>query len=113
MEQDVIIFDLQAQLCKVLGNSVRLQIVDSLKEGPKCVNEIVAILENQSQPTISRHLSVLRSAGILSTQRHGVEVIYEITNPKIVDVCEMMRSILAERESHYMELLQRLQGEKD
>ncbi len=113
MEQDIIIFDMQAQLCKVLGNPVRLRIVNSLKEGPKCVNEIVTALNNISQPTVSRHLSVLRSVGILSTHRQGMEVIYEITNHKIVGVCEVMRTILTERESHYLELFQRINGEKD
>jgi len=112
MDQNIIIFDMQAQLCKVLGHAIRLRIVNSLKEGPKCVNELVASLNNISQPTISRHLAVLRSAGILSMHRQGMEVIYEITNPKIVGVCEVMRSILAERESHHLELFKRIQIEK-
>lgn len=109
MEPDVIIFEMQAQLCQVLGHAVRLRLVHELKEGPKCVNELVAALKNVPQPTVSRHLSVLRSAGILSTHRQGMEIIYEIANPKIVGVCEMMRTILAERESQQLELLHRIQ----
>lgn len=110
MEPDVIIFEMQAQLCQVLGHAVRLRIVHSLKEGPKCVNNLVAVLKNVPQPTVSRHLSVLRSAGILSTRRQGMEIIYEIANPKIVGVCEMMRTILAERESQQLELLHRIRA---
>ncbi|KAF0108113.1 MAG: ArsR family transcriptional regulator [Anaerolineaceae bacterium] len=110
MEQDLIIFEMQAQLCQVLGHAIRLRIVHTLKEGPQCVNELVAALQNIPQPTVSRHLAVLRSAGIVSTRRQGMEIIYEIATPKIVGVCEMMRTILAERESQQLELLHRIQA---
>jgi ArsR family transcriptional regulator len=105
MEQEYPIFEMQAQLCQVLGNSTRLRIVSALKSGPMCVNELVALLENVPQPTVSRHLAILRSVGVLSTRRSGMEAIYKITNPKIVGVCDMMRTILAERESHQADLL--------
>jgi len=110
MDQEFIVFEMQAQLCQVLGHTIRLRIVSALKAGPKCVNALVAELKNIPQPTVSRHLAVLRSAGILSTHRQGMETIYEITNPKIVGVCEMMRTILAERESQQLELLHRIQA---
>jgi len=105
MEQEFPVFEMQAQLCQVLGHSIRLRIVNALKGGPLCVNDLVAALRTVPQPTVSRHLAVLRSAGVLSTHRSGMEVIYEIANPKIVGVCEMMRTILAERETRHFELL--------
>jgi ArsR family transcriptional regulator, arsenate/arsenite/antimonite-responsive transcriptional repressor len=108
MEQDIVIFEMHAQLCKVMGHVVRLRIVNLLKEGPKCVNDIVGSLGNVAQPTVSRHLSVLRSAGILTTHKEGTESIYEIANPKIIGVCETMRTIIAERESQYIDIFQRL-----
>lgn len=109
MEQDFIVFEMQAELCQVLGHTVRLRIVHALKEGPLCVNALVTELHNVPQPTVSRHLAVLRSAGILSTHRQGMETIYEIANPKIVGVCEMMRTILVDRESQQLDILQRIQ----
>lgn len=108
MDHDLLVFDMQAQLCQALGHSVRLRIVHALKEGSMCVNALVAILKDIPQPTISRHLAVLRSAGVLSTERQGMEVIYQIANPKIVGVCEMMRNILAERELHQLYIMQSL-----
>ena len=104
MNHEIQIFEMQAQLCQSLGHTIRLRIIHTLKEGPKSVNELAALLK-ASQPTISRHLSVLRSTGILTAHRKGAEVFYEITNPKVVEVCEMMRSILAERESLQLDLL--------
>jgi DNA-binding transcriptional ArsR family regulator len=105
MEQDFTIFDMQAELCQALGHTIRLRIVHALKEGSMCVNELVSELDNVSQPTVSRHLAVLRSVGVLSTQRQGTEVVYKIANPQIVSVCEMMRSILVDRESQQFNLL--------
>lgn len=104
MNHELQVFEMQAQLCQSLGHAIRLRIIHTLKEGPKSVNEIAAILE-ASQPTISRHLSMLRTTGLLTAHRKGMEVFYSITNPKVVEVCEMMRSILAERESQQINLL--------
>jgi ArsR family transcriptional regulator len=73
MNENPIIDDLQAKLCQTLGQSVRLKIINLLKEGPQCVTSIAKMIEIP-QPTVSRHLAVLRSAGILIRQRKGQEV---------------------------------------
>ena len=109
MEHAIDIFDMQAQLCHSLSSPVRLRIIHCLKEAPKSVNEISALV-GESQPTVSRHLAILRSAGLLTARRKAQEVFYEITNPKVVEVCEMMRSILAAREAGQLDLLQRIQS---
>ena len=110
MNYELDIFDMQAQLSHSLSNAVRLRIIHALKEAPKSVTEI-STLVGESQPTISRHLSVLRATGLLTARRKAQEVFYEITNPKVVEVCEMMRCILAEREAGQLDLLHRIQGE--
>ena len=48
-------------LLKLIGHQVRLAILDSLKDGEKCVNDVCQQL-NTAQPNVSRHLSVLRAA---------------------------------------------------
>jgi ArsR family transcriptional regulator, virulence genes transcriptional regulator len=103
MSENTVIYDLQAKLCQTLGQSVRLRIINLLKYGPQCVTSIARNI-GVPQPTVSRHLTVLRTAGILTRQRKGAEVFYEITSPKIVEVCEMMREILTEQELHHLEI---------
>jgi len=110
MNHESEIFEMQAQLCRSLNHAVRLQIIHTLKEGPKPVKEIATAV-NSSQSSVSRHLSILRSSGLLSTQRKGAEIYYEITNPKLVAVCEMMRAILSERESQQLDLLKLMKGQ--
>lgn len=105
MKPQTTVFDLQAELCSAMGNSLRLQIVHMLRESPKRVNAIAEEL-GVSQATTSRHLAVLRNVGILSAQRQGTDVIYQIVNPKITEICEAMRTVLAERESLRSEIFQ-------
>ncbi len=103
MNENFVVFELQAKLCQVLAHPLRLRIINTLKDGIKPVNEIVSIVD-EAQSTVSRHLGVLRSAGVLETHRKGTEIFYEITSPKIVDVCELMRTVLVEREMHRAEI---------
>ena len=64
-----------AELLKALANPLRLQIVMALQDGPRCVHELVDELE-VSQPLVSQHLRVLRSAHLLRTERRGREIAY-------------------------------------
>lgn len=107
MKQKVTIFDLQAELCNAMGHPLRVQIVHLLHGGPRRVSNIAEKL-NTSQATISRHLAILRNVGILSSQRQGTDMIYQISNPKITEICESMRKVLSERESQRSEIFQNI-----
>ncbi len=104
MQPDSTSFELQADLCLALANATRLRIIQLLKDGPRRVCEIARQLE-VNQPTTSRHLTVLRNAGILEVHRQGADVLYQISNPKILEVCDLMRGLLAKRESRKSEML--------
>ncbi len=104
MEPDPISFELQADLCMALGHPTRLRMIRLLKNGPLCVNQIAKQLEI-NQPTASRHLTALRNVGILEVHRHGTDVHYQIANPKILEVCDLMRGVLAKREIERSEIL--------
>lgn len=88
-----------------MGHPLRIQIVHLLRDGPKRVNDIAEELE-VNQATASRHLAVLRNTGILSTQRQGTDILYKITNSQVTEICEAMRSVLAEREYQRAEIIQ-------
>ena len=89
------IFQLHAEICKTLSNPIRLEIITKLRDGKKSVNEIVAIT-GVRQATISQHLAVLRQRGVVSTRREGINVYYDIANPKITQACDLMREVLLE-----------------
>ena len=103
MEQNIFDFELQANLCQSLGHITRLRIVNLLEGGALPVNTIASSIEIP-QPTASRHLALLRSNGVLDSHRKGTEIFYEISNPKILEVCELMREVLTEQEFHRAEI---------
>jgi DNA-binding transcriptional ArsR family regulator len=89
------IFQLHAEICKTLSNPIRLEILSKLREGAKSVSEI-ASLTGVRQATVSQHLAVLRQRGVVSTRREGINVYYEVANPKITRACDLMREVLFE-----------------
>lgn len=90
---DRAIFEYQADFCKAMGNATRLLILHTLREGSMNVNELAHKTELQ-QPMVSRQLSILRTMGLVTCERHGKEMVYQITDPKIVEVCDLVRQVL-------------------
>jgi DNA-binding transcriptional ArsR family regulator len=90
------IFEIQAEFCKAMGNAARLHILHILREHPKSVSEICQQI-GLSQSNVSRHLAYLRNAGVVVTTRNGGGMVYQITDEKIVEVCDLVRSVLVEQ----------------
>lgn len=83
-----------ADFFKVLSEVSRLQIVCALTTGPKNVTQIIEIT-GLGQANVSKHLKLLTDARILSRTQQGVNVIYEIANPVIFPLCELVCNSLA------------------
>lgn len=90
------IFRLQAELCQTLADPTRLEILHLLRNGPLPVNRIVEET-GQRQAKISQHLAVMRRRGIVSATRSGVVVYYELTDPRILDACRLIRELLLDQ----------------
>jgi DNA-binding transcriptional ArsR family regulator len=104
------IFEIQADLCRSMSSATRIEIVHVLRDGPLRVSEIVRIT-GHPQATISRHLGVLRNGGVVIAQRHAQDVVYHIANPKIVNICDLMREVLMEEAHHRSQLVDDIQEE--
>ncbi len=87
---------LQAEVLKTLANPRRLEILHRLAEGPCEVGRLAEEL-GASQPNISQHLSVLRTAGLVEAEREGREVRYRLTDPDVIRACAVMRGVLQRR----------------
>ena len=68
----------QARIFKALGHPSRLLMVDALREGEKCVCELQALV-GDDMSTISKHLAVLREAGVVSAVKRGTSIYYRLT----------------------------------
>jgi len=85
---------LVAEFFKVLSESSRLQIVCRLRNGPKNVSEIIE-LTGLGQANVSKHLKILAQAGVVTREQQGVCVYYQIANPFVFDLCELVCNSLA------------------
>ena len=77
----------KVKIFKALAHSVRLRIVEKLAEGEQCVCVILEMFEIEMS-TLSRHLSVLKNAGIVADEKRGKNVYYRLKCPCILNVCD-------------------------
>lgn len=98
------VFAMQAEICQAMANPARLEIVHVLRAGPQTVNHLAQAL-GMSQATVSRHLAVLRQHLLVTAQHQGKEQLYILTNPKISQVCDLMREVLAEQINHQARMI--------
>lgn len=84
---------LHTNICKALGDPKRIQILYALDEQPRNVTSLASILDIP-QPTISRHLAILRQRSLVMTERDGQMVVYRLADRRIIDVLDTMRTIL-------------------
>jgi DNA-binding transcriptional ArsR family regulator len=68
-----------SELLRALSAPVRIAIVLQLRDSERCVHELVDVL-GVTQPLISQHLRVLKSAGVVDGERHGREVVYRLVD---------------------------------
>lgn len=73
----------RSDVLKALGHPIRVQMLDALGRGDRCVNDL-RILATVSQPTISRHLAWLKRVGLVTERRAGPRVIHHLACPGIL-----------------------------
>lgn len=74
----------QARILKALAHPTRLFIVDELSRGERCVCELTDMI-GVEMPTVSRHLSQLKSAGIVDDEKRGPQVFYRLRTPCVMN----------------------------
>ncbi|WP_322906203.1 metalloregulator ArsR/SmtB family transcription factor [Paenibacillus campi] len=83
-------YDEPANLLKALSHPVRLCIVRGLMRKPKCNVSFMQDCLGMPQSTVSQHLQKLRSAGIVTTERNGLEVNYILANERIAHIVTIL-----------------------
>jgi len=97
------IYSLQSEVMKILASPRRLEILHLLADGPREVGRLAEEL-GISQPNASQHLAVMRSAGVVESEREGREVRYRLTDPEVITACDIMRKVLMRRLARLGEL---------
>jgi DNA-binding transcriptional ArsR family regulator len=96
------LLDRIADRLKAMADPMRLRILHVLHDGEQCVTDILERVGG-SQANVSKHLSVLRRAGLVECRREGVNVIYHIEDPAVFAICSTIcdsleRQLDAERD---------------
>ena len=86
---------LHSNICQALGDPKRIQILYALHDEARHVSALACALDIP-QPTVSRHLRVLRQRLMVKTERNGPAVVYSLANPQIIAILDDMRGILRE-----------------
>ena len=88
------VFELAAEVFRVMSAPMRLKIISALCQGEKNVGELLAHVPT-TQPNMSQHLNTLYKAGVLGKRREGVQIYYRIVNDRVVTLCRAVCTQIA------------------
>ena len=86
--------DRMAARFRMLGEPMRLKILQAVCKQPRAVNDIVTAT-GSTQANVSKHLALLATAGILEREKNGQYVFYGVKDRLAVKLCELVRSQIA------------------
>jgi DNA-binding transcriptional ArsR family regulator len=95
------LYEKRSQVFKALAHPARLFMVEQLAGGEKCVCELTAMLELDTS-TVSKHLSVLKNAGVVSDQKRGLLVYYSIKMTCVLGFSSCVQKFLDEEAREHL-----------
>jgi DNA-binding transcriptional ArsR family regulator len=101
------ILELKAEVLKTLAQPTRLKILELLRNGEKCICEIVPAL-NGEQSNISRHISLMQKSHLVTTRKDGVKVMVKVKDTRVFEVLDSISIILKSRMSEQSRLIKSL-----
>lgn len=87
------VYEMHAEVCKVLSSPLRLHILNLLQGSELTVGEIVTAT-GSLKSNVSQHLAVLKRSGVLTSRKQGQNVFYKISDTRIIKACLLMREVL-------------------
>lgn len=89
------VYEHKARIIKAMAHPSRLMIIDALADGERCVCELREIVGSDIS-TVSKHLSVMRAAGIVSSRKDGLQVYYRLQVPCILGFFGCVDAVIRE-----------------
>ena len=91
MEEKVL--ELKAEILKALAQPTRLKILELLRNGERCICEIVPAI-NGEQSNISRHISLMQKSHLVTTRKDGVKVMVKVSDPRVFEILDRIGLLL-------------------
>ena len=102
-----LLFEKQAEIAKSIAHPLRIAVVDFLRDGGQCVCDIAEHIDSE-RSNVSRHLSVMVAAGVLEYRKDGLNVIYKLKTPCILDFFSCTAACLKQQAEENEKLLKSL-----
>lgn len=94
----------RTKIIKALAHPTRLFIVQTLQEGERCVCELTGMV-GADVSTVSKHLSLLRNAGVIEDDKRGNQVFYRLKTPCVMNFLRCVENVLSESRAEQLELV--------
>jgi DNA-binding transcriptional ArsR family regulator len=97
-------FEARARILKALAHPSRLFMVDELSRGERCVCELTGMV-GADMSTVSKHLSLLKSAGIVADEKRGTQVYYRLKTPCVLRFFDCIGDVIQNSVKEQSELI--------
>jgi len=97
-------YEARARIIKAMGHPTRLFMVDELSKGERCVCELTEMV-GLDMSTVSKHLSVLKEAGIVQDEKRGTQVFYRLRMGCVMNFFQCVENILKVKAREQMALV--------
>ena len=101
---EIKLYEARANIIKALAHPSRLYIVDMLNKEPRTVGELTDMIGADTS-TVSKHLSVLKNAGLVEDAKRGTSVIYSLKCPCILDFIGCVEDVIESNTKTQLEIL--------
>lgn len=85
--------EIRAKVVKAMAHPVRLMVIEFLKKGEHSFSEIFDLFK-LDKSTVSKHLLVLKEAGIISSRKEGTDMIYKLEVPCVIDFFSCVTAVI-------------------
>ncbi len=106
MEEKAI--ELKADVLKAMAQPTRLKILEFLRDGERCICEIVPAI-NGEQSNISRHISLMQKSHLISTRKDGVKVMVKVRDPRVFEILDKVGLLLKHQMQEHNRILRALE----
>ncbi len=106
---DRYIYKLHAEVCRALGNPVRVQTVELLQGGELCFSDILEQVGGLKS-TLSQNLSLMVEAGVLKVRKDSRCNYYSLSSPKVAKACKLLREVLIENLERQNDILTKIKS---
>jgi len=87
------IFELKAEILKVLAQPTRMKILECLRKGERSIHEIIPDIHAE-QSNVSRHIFLMQKNHIVTTRKDGVRLMVKVKDPEVFNILDRVREIL-------------------